>query len=199
MTTNNSVPMTLIPPVPPFEPVPSKPPSGSPSPCNRNRVNQSQQTQFPSPTHLASASSPTTDSFGCPQERGQQPWHMASHVEAQDRSSAPTSVPEDATTQEADLRPWKWRGYPEFSKWMASDDDFFISRRFGTLNARVILMLQDRLTYLEEELVKEDESCAHEEQGDNGTLRHDARKRRQEILTAISWALERYSRCRSSR
>jgi hypothetical protein len=47
---------------------------------------------------------------------------------------------------------WKFEGYREFSKWMASDDDFFIIRRFQSLNANVILYMQDRISQIESQL-----------------------------------------------
>ena len=79
------------------------------------------------------------------------------------------------------------------SMWMASDDDFFVLRRFGALSARVALMLQDQLTRLEEELGKEDIVCRQMPKGDSGTLRYDVRSRRQEILGLALWTLEKYS------
>jgi hypothetical protein len=47
---------------------------------------------------------------------------------------------------------WKYEGYQEFSRWMASDDDFFVIRRFQSLNAEVILYMQDRIVQIEERL-----------------------------------------------
>jgi hypothetical protein len=41
--------------------------------------------------------------------------------------------------------PWKYTGYKKYSWFLASDDDFLIFRRFMTLNARVLLLLQDEL------------------------------------------------------
>jgi hypothetical protein len=49
-------------------------------------------------------------------------------------------------------RAWKHEGYKEFSRWMASDDDFFVIRRFQSLNANVILYMQDRISQIEERL-----------------------------------------------
>jgi hypothetical protein len=40
---------------------------------------------------------------------------------------------------------WKYEGYQDFSKWMASDDDFFIFRRFENANARVLLWMQHQI------------------------------------------------------
>lgn len=42
-------------------------------------------------------------------------------------------------------KPWKYIGYPTCSKWMASDADFFVLRRFDDLNVRVILHMQCEL------------------------------------------------------
>ena len=83
-------------------------------------------------------------------------------------------------------------GYPALSTFMASDDDFFVLRKFGTLSARVALMMQDRIVHLAEELDKEDREC-RQIGANNGTLRYDPRPRRQEILEELAWRLERYS------
>jgi hypothetical protein len=52
---------------------------------------------------------------------------------------------------------WKYEGYPGFAKWMASSDDFFVLRRFGQMNTRVLLLMQDRIKRKEEELFNIDE------------------------------------------
>src|ERR1700722_559445 len=57
-------------------------------------------------------------------------------------------------------KPWKYTGYRVFSQFIASDNDFFVLRRFGTLNARVILALQDQLSKLEEDLEEIDNRCS---------------------------------------
>ena len=51
---------------------------------------------------------------------------------------------------------WKYEGYRGFSEWMASDDDFFIIRRFGTVNARVILWMQNQVVEKERQLAELD-------------------------------------------
>jgi hypothetical protein len=51
-----------------------------------------------------------------------------------------------------DKAPWKYTGYRIFSRWMATDNDFLIVRRFGNLNARIILSMQDDIVQLEEQL-----------------------------------------------
>lgn len=37
-------------------------------------------------------------------------------------------------------KPWKYYGYQAYSEFIASEDDFFILRRFSTVSARVLLM-----------------------------------------------------------
>lgn len=49
-------------------------------------------------------------------------------------------------------RGWKFQGYPLFSKWMASSNDFCVVRRFTQLGARVLLRLQDEIVELESRL-----------------------------------------------
>ena len=44
-----------------------------------------------------------------------------------------------------DRKPWKYTGYQSFSAFVASDNDFFVSRKFAALSARVLLGLQDQL------------------------------------------------------
>lgn len=53
---------------------------------------------------------------------------------------------------DARSKPWKFDGYKDYSKWMASDNDFFIFRRFDSLNARTILYLQHRISLFEKDL-----------------------------------------------
>jgi hypothetical protein len=71
----------------------------------------------------------------------------------------PNSLPVDAisepdypdfTPQQARHNPRKYTGYRVFSRYVASDQAFFIVRRFGTLNARVLLAMQDEIAALED-------------------------------------------------
>ena len=43
-------------------------------------------------------------------------------------------------------------GYPRVSRFLDSDDSFMIYRRFGTLQARLLLRKQDELRKMEEQL-----------------------------------------------
>lgn len=79
------------------------------------------------------------------------------------------------------------------STWMASDDDFFVLRRFGKLGARTALYLQDQVVYLEEQLNNLDRICEDRSQPDqdNGTFRQDRQDRKQ-IMEILVSKLERY-------
>lgn len=74
---------------------------------------------------------------------------------------------------------------------MASDDDFFIIRKFEKLGARVVLLLQNRISQLEDELHAEDVKCM-QEGGDSGTFNLDRQRRRREIMEELVWRLEHY-------
>ena len=76
-------------------------------------------------------------------------------------------------------------------KWTASDDDFFVLRRFGELSARVLLRLQNRIVILEEHLQDMDQVCV--EKGlNNGTFRDDPIWQRQQLLDELTSRLEQY-------
>ncbi|KAI1135031.1 hypothetical protein F5Y05DRAFT_396329 [Hypoxylon sp. FL0543] len=53
--------------------------------------------------------------------------------------------------------PWKYKGYKDFTSYIAADPDFFAVRRFGRLHTRALLTLQDHLVELEEKLDSLDE------------------------------------------
>ena len=76
-------------------------------------------------------------------------------------------------------------------KWTASDDDFFVLRRFGDLSARVLLRLQDRIVKLEEDLQNIDHMCL-ENGYNNGTFRYDPIGERQLLLDELTSRLEQY-------
>lgn len=80
------------------------------------------------------------------------------------------------------------------SKWMASDDDFFVVRRFGELSARVLLRLQDRIVKLEEDIKHMDQMCM-ENGSNNGTFRYDPIAERQLLLDELTGRLEQYRKC----
>ncbi|KAH7408759.1 hypothetical protein DE146DRAFT_777400 [Phaeosphaeria sp. MPI-PUGE-AT-0046c] len=82
---------------------------------------------------------------------------------------------ESVSLREELEKPWKYVGYKLFSRWIASDPSFMIVRRFGALNARVALSLQDEIVELEEKLDYMDKVYSSREVPDahNGTFRDD--------------------------
>ncbi|KAL8946906.1 MAG: hypothetical protein Q9222_006760 [Ikaeria aurantiellina] len=99
----------------------------------------------------------------------------------------------DISKKDADFESWRYRGYAAMTTWMASDDDFFVVRRFGKLAARVALLMQNRLTQLEDIIHTEDIRCMNE-RGDNGTLDHDRYPRRVDAMNEAAWRLKEYQR-----
>lgn len=93
---------------------------------------------------------------------------------------------------DADKKPRILRGYPALSTFVSSDDDLFVVRRFEKLGARVILRMQDRIAYLEEELIEQDK-LAREKNLDSGTFRYEPEwAPRQQIMNELSWRLREY-------
>ena len=79
-------------------------------------------------------------------------------------------------------------------KWAASDDDFFVLRRFGEVSARVLLRLQDQIVGLEGRLQEMDEMCVKEGR-DNGTFRYDQCEERTWLLDQLTSRLAHYRKC----
>ncbi|KAF7535499.1 hypothetical protein G7054_g5351 [Neopestalotiopsis clavispora] len=102
-------------------------------------------------------------------------------------------TPTNITREDIDRKPWKYVGYRGYSS-VVSLDDFFILRRFGTLNARVALLLQDKVVELETQLEDIDKLYSKKETPhlNNGTFRDDLEER-SELLEQIAVALKRYN------
>jgi hypothetical protein len=96
-------------------------------------------------------------------------------------------------------QPWKYTGYKKYSWFLASDDDFLIFRRFGTLNARVTLVLQDEISERESKLKDLDEqySLKNAPRLHNGSFRHEKnealQKERRDLVLEIKDKLKEYS------
>lgn len=89
--------------------------------------------------------------------------------------------------------PWKYVGYHGYSRFISSDDDFFILRRFSVLNVRISLALQNQLVMLERQLNELDNKYEGEPQIHNGRFEGDE-KDREELISCIEEKLRKYSR-----
>lgn len=98
------------------------------------------------------------------------------------------------TVDEIQRKPWKYIGINRYSEFMASDNDFYVLRRFDVLNIRVALALQDEISELEQELEAIDArfSDANAKDINNGTFRNDVEER-SELIETIKKKLKRYS------
>jgi hypothetical protein len=65
---------------------------------------------------------------------------------------SPHTPAQQANKQFRQDNAYKYFGYPDFCKFMASDNDFFLLRRFGELNSRVLLKMQFEIMKLEKAL-----------------------------------------------
>lgn len=101
----------------------------------------------------------------------------------------------DITREDVHGKPWKYVGYKGYANLISLDNDFFILRRFGALNARVALLLQDKIVELEAQLKELDAWYSSKSAGDfdNGTFRGDLEDR-SGLLDQIESALKRYSK-----
>lgn len=106
-----------------------------------------------------------------------------------------TMDPPKPTKDDLEDKPWKYYGYKAFSEWAASDDDFFVLRRFKNLNTRVLLRMQDHIVQLERDLRKLDKEHSRVEAVDvnNGTFRYDTVDGRKQILGRVQEKLKEYS------
>jgi hypothetical protein len=97
-------------------------------------------------------------------------------------------------SMEIQTKPWKYIGYRVFSQWLSSDSDFFLIRRFDTLNARVILMLQWEISVLEAKLARIDQERSAFDFPDvnNGSFEDD-NSDRNALIQEIYIKLRRYS------
>lgn len=107
------------------------------------------------------------------------------------------TIPEPPPTEEEILqKPWKFIGYRGYAKFISSEDDFFILRRFDTLNTRIALALQDEICELEEELSELDIAYSRRDCDDlsNGTFRDDDVEERRTLIGEIAKKLFKYSK-----
>ena len=111
---------------------------------------------------------------------------------------APRAYP-DYDQRTADESLWKYVGYRVFAKWLVPDQSFFIVRRFGALNVRVILALQDEIVELEDKLNALDRYYSRKDDFSNdthnGSFRYDPfEDRRNLVENILPEKLARYSK-----
>jgi hypothetical protein len=117
------------------------------------------------------------------------------------KPSVPSQETPYVTQEDIYEEPWKYTGYKKYSWFLASDDDFLIFRRFGTLNARVLLLLQDELTVAEAKLKALDEeySLKTAPRLHNGSFRieqgEEKQQERRKLLLEIKDKVSEYSMC----
>ncbi|KAH7122524.1 hypothetical protein B0J11DRAFT_409503, partial [Dendryphion nanum] len=92
-------------------------------------------------------------------------------------------------------KPWKYLGYRAYSEFLASDDTFLVFRKFGTLHARVLLVLQDEISQLEARLEDIDTQHSRKAAKDihNGSFRREEISERTQILHEVHEKLKEYS------
>jgi hypothetical protein len=93
--------------------------------------------------------------------------------------------PENDRRNNPSTAPWKFTGYRIFSRWMATDNAFLILRRFGNLNARIALSMQDDIVQLEEKLDAIEKILCSKDQDwrlNNGSFREDPISARRELI-----------------
>jgi hypothetical protein len=124
----------------------------------------------------------------------QSPQGLATTMTASSQSSGATAADNDQSKY------WKEVGYRGFSTLLASDNDFLIFRRFGALNARLLLYLQDEIAVLEDELRRLEKEHADPAAKDihNGSFRREVLPIRKALLESISKKVRDYSKLSSS-
>ncbi|EHK97238.1 hypothetical protein M7I_7017 [Glarea lozoyensis 74030] len=79
------------------------------------------------------------------------------------------------TPEEIEIKEWKYTGYQHYTRFIASDNDYLVFRRFSVLSTRVSLALQDEIVVLEHELAELDNRLSEKHAPDihNGSFRAD--------------------------
>jgi hypothetical protein len=99
------------------------------------------------------------------------------------------------STAEINLKPWKYLGWSAFARFAASDDDFLVLRRFDVASTRVLLAMQDNISFLEESLYQVDRACIDAANPDlnNGSFREEHGSDRSKTIADLRLALLEYS------
>lgn len=100
------------------------------------------------------------------------------------------------TREKAYEKAWKYVGYRNFSRFVGCDQNFFFIRQYRTLNARIILAMQDQILELENQLNTLDNDLSRETAPDevhNGSYRRETSHNRLELIWNIQRRLKDYS------
>ncbi|KAF1969059.1 hypothetical protein BU23DRAFT_591869 [Bimuria novae-zelandiae CBS 107.79] len=143
-------------------------------------------------------SQPSAPSLGSITTPPPSPHTASSTIALQQLSPSPTLPPATIPIEDEFSRPDKFLGYKAFSAWMASEDDFFIIRRFQDLNARTILWMQDRIARLEQDLKGMDDYIEKSDPSAklrNSSLRWDEKymEPRHRLMRELSTQLHQYN------
>lgn len=109
---------------------------------------------------------------------------------------ATTNVQVDRSLQkDRETQPWKYIGYRGFCQFIASDDNFFVFRRFSGLSSRVLLALQDELSELEGQLEKLEGqlSAVSAPNVHNGSFRQETSQARIDLIREVDKKLRAYN------
>jgi hypothetical protein len=93
--------------------------------------------------------------------------------------------------------PKKVVGYRGYSRVISASTNFFIARQYRTLNARIVLLMQDDIAELEAELDRLDKTLALNDSTrtiHNGSFRHEHSIERIKILSKLKFRLKEYSK-----
>ncbi len=98
------------------------------------------------------------------------------------------------TEEEIEKKLWKYIRYKGYAKFIASDNDFYIVRKFALLNTRVTLALQDQIAVLETDLDELDAQYSKRDADNphNESFR-DNREDRTELIEKLTRKLAKYS------
>lgn len=124
-------------------------------------------------------------------------WHMSALAGAMRHEPHPRPR---SRSREKRTKPYKYAGYPAFCRYIASDNDGFLFRRFGELNARVLLNMQNDIEAVEAELAQLDRAIKLDERENARLDSLQADKapnalypRRARLLEDVQEMLHRYS------
>ena len=99
-----------------------------------------------------------------------------------------------SSDEEMRRKRWIWYGYRAAAQHMASDNDFFVLRRFATSNTRVILAKQVEIMQIERDLdLLDDPKPGERPPVNNSTILQDQRSGRPEKMQELWAKLKDYS------